>query len=79
MLPALFLAFLQRWHAGHLPFDYQDRAMNPALARAICQAADPAAAFGADAHLWGALAGDAQVLAALQVAAPRVKAFTPSC
>jgi D-arabinitol 4-dehydrogenase len=56
-LPALFLAFLRRWHQGRLPFDYQDQAMDAARAHAICEAADPLAAFVAEAALWGDLAG----------------------
>jgi D-arabinitol 4-dehydrogenase len=58
-LPALFLAFLKRWHAGRLPFAYQDQAMVPERAHAICAAADPLAAFIAEASLWGELAGSA--------------------
>ncbi len=45
MLPALFLAFLQRWHRGELPYTYQDQSMDEAVAHAICQAADPVKAF----------------------------------
>jgi len=56
-LPALFLTFLQRWHHGRLPFRYQDQAMVPERAHAICDAADPLQAFVADASLWGELAG----------------------
>ena len=56
-LPALFLAFLQRWHQDRLPFAYQDQAMVPERAHAICEAADPLAEFVADASLWGELAG----------------------
>ena len=73
MLPALFLAYLQRWHQGRLPYAYQDQAMDPAAAHAICSAADPVAAFAADAALWGPLAGDARLLAALRTAAGRVE------
>ncbi len=58
-LPALFLAFLQRWHQGRLPFAYQDQAMVAERAHAICAAADPLAEFVADASLWGELAGSA--------------------
>jgi D-arabinitol 4-dehydrogenase len=75
MLPALFLAFLQRWHAGRIPYDYQDQAMDPAAAHAICAAADPVDAFARDAALWGPLAGDARLTAALRVASARVAAF----
>jgi D-arabinitol 4-dehydrogenase len=56
-LPALFLTFLQRWHQGRLPFAYQDQAMVPERAHAICAAADPLADFVAEASLWGELAG----------------------
>ena len=45
MLPALFLAYLQRWHRGEIPYTYQDQAMDPAAAHAICEAADPVAAL----------------------------------
>ncbi len=75
MLPALFLAYLQRWHGGQLPYTYQDQAMDPAVAHAICAAADPVAAFCADRPLWGALAGDARLVAALRLASARVDQF----
>ena len=75
MLPALFLAYLQRWHQGRIPYTYQDQAMDPAVAHAICEAADPVAAFAADAALWGPLAGDARLLAALRAATARVDSF----
>ena len=75
MLPALFLAFLQRWHARELPYAYQDQGMDPATAHAICAAADPAAALAADRQLWGDLAGDARLVAALRQAGQRVAAF----
>ncbi|KQP35649.1 D-arabinitol 4-dehydrogenase [Pseudorhodoferax sp. Leaf274] len=75
MLPALFLAFLQRWHAGTLPYAYQDQGMDPAAAHAICAAPDPEAALAADRTLWGDLAGDARLLAALRTAGRRVAAF----
>ncbi len=75
MPPALFLAFLQRWHRGELPFAYQDTAMDADAAHAICEAGDPLAAFCADAVLWGSLAGDERVVAALRDADRRVEAF----
>ena len=56
-LPALFLTFLQRWHQGRLPFAYQDQAMVPGRAHAICDAVDPLAEFVAEAALWNELAG----------------------
>ena len=51
MLPALFLAYLERWHKGQIAYEYQDQAMDPAVAHAICEAADPVAAFCADTVL----------------------------
>lgn len=75
MLPALFLAYLQVWHRGGLPYTYQDQAMDPAVAHAICDAADPVAAFCADAPLWGELAGDARLVDAVRRASARVAAF----
>ena len=75
MLPALFLAYLQRWHAGQIPYTYQDQAMDPAVAHAICEATDPVAAFAADATLWGELASDPRLVSALRNAHGRVQAF----
>ncbi len=75
MLPALFLAYLQRWHAGQIPYTYQDQAMDPAVAHAICDAADPVAAYAADATLWGEMASHPKLVAALRKAYARVQAF----
>jgi D-arabinitol 4-dehydrogenase len=75
MLPALFLAYLQRWHSGQIPYTYQDQAMDPTAAHAICDVADPVAAFCADGALWGQLAGDARLVAALRTASARVEQF----
>lgn len=75
MLPALFLAYLQRWHAGQIPYDYQDQAMDPAVAHAICDAADPVAAYAADATLWGEMASDPRLVATLRKAFTRVQTF----
>ncbi|MDN8614041.1 D-arabinitol 4-dehydrogenase [Variovorax ginsengisoli] len=75
LLPALFLAFLQRWHQGTLPYAYQDQGMDEALAHAICAAADPVAALGADRGLWGDAAGDARLVDALRAADLRVQRF----
>jgi D-arabinitol 4-dehydrogenase len=75
MLPALFLAYLQRWQRGELDADYQDQAMDPAVARAICSADDPVAALCRDTTLWGLLAGDVRVTAAVREASQRVDAI----
>jgi D-arabinitol 4-dehydrogenase len=75
MLPALFLAFLQRWRRGALPYEYQDQAMDAAAARAICDAADPVDAFCRDRVLWGPLAGDARLIDSARRAHGRVEQF----
>jgi D-arabinitol 4-dehydrogenase len=75
MLPALFLAYLQRWHKGQIPYTYQDQAMDPLVAHAMCEAADPVAAFCADVPLWGDLAGDARLIAVIRTAYERIKTF----
>jgi D-arabinitol 4-dehydrogenase len=75
MLPALFLAFLQRWHRGGIPYCYEDQGMDADAAHAICDAADPTAAFAADRGLWGPLAGDSHLVGALRRAGERVSTF----
>ena len=75
MLPALFLAYLQRWHQGLIPYTYQDQAMDPTVAHAICDAPDPVVAFATNALLWGPIAGDARLVAAIRSAHARVDAF----
>ncbi|MDP9900552.1 D-arabinitol 4-dehydrogenase [Variovorax ginsengisoli] len=75
MLPALFLAFLQRWHRGALSYTYHDQGMDEAVAHAICEADDPVAALCADPVLWGGLAGDVRLTEAVRRAAQRVDAF----
>ncbi len=78
MLPALFLAYLQRWHRGQIPYTYQDQAMDPQTAHAMCEAADPVAAFCADAPLWGDIADDSRLIMAVREALQRVDAFVQS-
>jgi D-arabinitol 4-dehydrogenase len=75
LLPALFLAFLQRWHAGQLPYTYQDQGMDPTVAHAICDAADPVVALCTDTSLWGASAGDKRLVEAVHRASERVAGF----
>lgn len=76
VLPALFLAFLQLWHKGQVAFEYQDQAMNPVDAHAICEADDPIAAFCNDATLWGSLAGDARIVDAIRRATIQIEFLT---
>jgi D-arabinitol 4-dehydrogenase len=75
MLPALFLAYLQRWHKGQIPYEYHDQAMDPAVAHAICEAPDAVAAYATDVTLWGELASDTRLVSGLRHAFARVQAF----
>jgi len=75
MLPALFLAYLQRWHRGEISYTYEDQAMDPAVAHAICEAADPVAAYCADKVLWDELAGKPSLVEAMRMACARVSTF----
>ena len=56
-LPALFFVFLETWHQGKLPYDYQDGVMDPAVAHGFFESADPLSAFTENTLLWGSLAG----------------------
>lgn len=74
-LPALFFEFLGRWHRNELPYVYQDQGMDAAAAHAIFHSANPLGAFGRDRILWGPLAGDPRLVAALQLAHADVLRF----
>ena len=74
-LPALFFEFLGRWHRGELPFEYQDQGMDAAAAHALFETTDPLGAFGRDPILWGPLAGDERLCAALTAAHADVQHF----
>ncbi|TXH71220.1 MAG: mannitol dehydrogenase family protein [Thiothrix sp.] len=75
MLPALFLRFLQRQQRGEIPFNYEDQAMDTASAEAICSSGDPVASFAAERVLFGPIAGDERLVAALRMAVQRVDEF----
>jgi D-arabinitol 4-dehydrogenase len=75
MLPALFFAFLARWHRGELGYAYQDGVMDSATAHAFFGAADPLLAFCCDPLLWAYLAGNETLVAAVRGAHERVQAF----
>ena len=75
ILPALFLAYLQRWHIGQISYEYQDQAMNAAAAHAMCDAQDPISAFCADTVLWGDLANDSKLIEAMRKAFDLVTQF----
>ena len=75
MIPALFFLFLQRWAAGLLPFAYQDQAMDEAAVRDMLRGQMPLVAFCRDTVLWGDLAGDARLEAAIAGAHARALAW----
>ena len=75
MLPALFFSFLGRWHRGELSYEYQDGVMDRASAHGFFAAADPLLAFGTDPVLWGPLAGQPMLVAAIRAADQRVQHF----
>src|SRR5882724_2097588 len=75
MLPALFLAFLKRWHRNEIPYIYHDQTMDPDAAHAICSAGDPVQAFCEDKILWGGLAGNPRLIREIRSASERVAAF----
>jgi D-arabinitol 4-dehydrogenase len=78
MLPALFFAFLGRWHRGELPYAYEDGVMDAASAHAFFAATDPLLAFSRDRQLWVDLAGNEALVAALRRAHERVEALVRS-
>ena len=75
VLPALFLAFLGRWHRGELGCEYQDGVMEPPVAHGFFAAADPLAAYCADSLLWGSLAGNEALVGAMRSARREVEQF----
>lgn len=56
MLPALFFVFMEQWHQGLLPYEYQDGILNADAIHAMFQAEDPIALFASDKALFGELA-----------------------
>ncbi|WP_277186212.1 D-arabinitol 4-dehydrogenase [Caballeronia sp. BR00000012568055] len=75
VLPALFFRFLERWHEGKLPYAYQDGVMDPAVAHAFFESADPIKAFTADKLLWGSMAGSDKLERVIRGAIGRVDAW----
>jgi D-arabinitol 4-dehydrogenase len=75
MLPALFLAYLHKWHRKEIPYTYQDQAMNEQHAHAICMASDTVDAFCRDTVLWGNIAGNARLIQAVSNAYTSVNHF----
>lgn len=75
ILPALFLAYLHKWHRNEIPYTYQDQAMNEQHAHAICMASDTVDAFCRNTVLWGDIAGNVQLIQAVSNAYTSVNQF----
>jgi D-arabinitol 4-dehydrogenase len=56
MLPALFFVFMEQWHKGLLPYEYQDGILDAQAVHAMFNAEDPIALFAGDRALFGELA-----------------------
>ncbi len=55
MLPALFYVFMEQWHHGKLPYEYQDGILDAPAVHAMFQSADPVAVYASDKALFGDL------------------------
>jgi D-arabinitol 4-dehydrogenase len=56
MLPALFFVFMEQWHKGALPYQYQDGILNESAVHNMFSDNDPIHVYATDAALFGALA-----------------------
>ncbi|MCR1000102.1 D-arabinitol 4-dehydrogenase [Serratia rubidaea] len=66
MLPALFFVFMEKWHQGALPYEYQDGILNAPAVHAMFEADDPIAAYAQDSALFGELTQRADFAALLR-------------
>lgn len=66
MLPALFYVFMEQWHLGALPYEYQDGILDAAAVHAMFESADPIAAYAGDKALFGDLTGREDFVALLR-------------
>ncbi len=71
-LPALFFVYMQQWHLGRLPYEYQDGILDAAAVHALFDSADPLARFAADDKLFGSLAGKTEFADLLRQSISRV-------
>lgn len=73
VLPALFFVFMEEWHQGKLPYEYQDGILNADAMHAVFNSADSVATFAGDKALFGKLAGKADFVALIRKAVDDVK------
>ncbi|GEC66551.1 D-arabinitol 4-dehydrogenase [Raoultella terrigena] len=66
MLPALFFVFMEQWHKGTLPYQYQDGILDAQAVHEMFEASDPIAVYAKDRALFGALAENEDFLALLR-------------
>ncbi|MDU4844034.1 MAG: D-arabinitol 4-dehydrogenase [Leclercia adecarboxylata] len=66
MLPALFYVFMEQWHLGKLPYEYQDGILNAPAVHAMFESADPIALYASDKALFGDLTERADFAALLR-------------
>jgi D-arabinitol 4-dehydrogenase len=66
MLPALFFVFMEQWHNGALPYEYQDGILDAPAVHAMFNAADPIAVYASNQALFGELASRADFAALLR-------------
>ena len=66
MLPALFFVFMEQWHKGTLPYQYQDGILDEQAVHEMYEAQDPVAVFARDKALFGDLADNADFLALMR-------------
>lgn len=59
MLPALFFVFMEQWHKGTLPYEYQDGILDAPAVHAMFDSADPIAVYASNTALFGELAARA--------------------
>ncbi|CAG9296422.1 D-arabinitol 4-dehydrogenase [Celerinatantimonas diazotrophica] len=65
-LPALFFLFMQRWHQGSLPYNYEDGILDEAAVHAMFNSPDPIAVYARDKKLFGLQANNADFEALLR-------------
>jgi D-arabinitol 4-dehydrogenase len=73
MLPALFFVYMQQWHLGLLPYEYQDGILDAPAVHALFSSADPVAQFAADEKLFAGLAGDKAFTELMRQSVERVR------
>ena len=66
MLPALFFVFMEQWHKGTLPYQYQDGILDAQAVHEMFEAQDPVALYARNTALFGTLADNVDFLALMR-------------